>query len=311
MDKKNPHGHHDPEKEGCNDHTSPDEYHEPQKDYGDCYPSPNGYLGPVVDPCDLHSPPASHYCEPVGDPCYQGPVITPAHGWLSSPVSRTGFAVSRGWLPNGWPASEMEGMKNFPLFTNGNSSANLVWFPGEGGPFPDSIHIFPGVASPVPDGRIFSGGQTANNRDIVNLTDDELEMRHGVRWPRTNVESGQYLPISWNHTVVHATRGYRYFITRNGWDPTRRATRADFEDAPFASVINRTPPLNTLPTQTIKLPTNKTGHHIILSVWMVANTGAGFILPSTLTSVAVAVAVVAAVVVAVVADGKSGAVVSE
>ncbi|WP_374191078.1 lytic polysaccharide monooxygenase [Candidatus Symbiopectobacterium sp. 'North America'] len=146
----------------------------------------------------------------------------------------------------------------------------------KGGPFPDSIHIFPGVASPVPDDRIFSGGQTANNRDIVNLTDAELEMRHGVRWPRTNVESGQYLKIIWNHTVVHATRGYRYFITRNGWDPTRRATRADFEDAPFASVINRTPPLNTMPTQTIKLPTDRTGHHIILSVWMVSDTGAGF-----------------------------------
>ncbi|MGL9734727.1 MAG: lytic polysaccharide monooxygenase [Symbiopectobacterium sp.] len=130
--------------------------------------------------------------------------------------------------------------------------------------------------SPVPDGRIFSGGQTANNRDIVNLTDAELEMRHGVRWSRTNVESGQYLEITWNHTVVHATRGYRDFITRNGWDPTRRATLADFEDAPFTSVINRTPPLNTMPTQTIKLPTDRTGHHIILSVWMVSDTRAGF-----------------------------------
>ncbi|WP_367273001.1 lytic polysaccharide monooxygenase [Candidatus Symbiopectobacterium sp.] len=28
--------------------------------------------------------------------------------------------------------------------------------------------------------------------------------------------------------------------------------------------------------QTIKLPTDRTGHHIILSVWMVLDTGAGF-----------------------------------
>lgn len=152
MDKKNQHDHHGPEKqhcddytppnehhcppnEGCGSHTPPGEYHDPRKDYGDCYPSPNGYLGPVVDPCDLHSPPEGHCCQPADDPCYQGPVITPAHSWLASPQSRTGFAVSRGWLPNGWPASEMEGMKNFPLFTNGNSSANLIWFPGEGGHF--------------------------------------------------------------------------------------------------------------------------------------------------------------------------------
>lgn len=62
MDKKNPHDHHGPEKQHCDDYTPPGEYHDPRKDYGDCYPSPNGYLGPV------------------DDPCYQGPVITPAHG---------------------------------------------------------------------------------------------------------------------------------------------------------------------------------------------------------------------------------------
>lgn len=183
-------------------------------------------------------------------------------------------------------------MKNFPRFTNGNSSADILWFPGEGGPYPDSIHIFPGVASPVPDGLIFSGGQTQTNRDIVNLTDSELQMRHGVTWPRTQVQNGQYLSISWNHTVVHATRGYRYFITRNGWNPNRRAIRADFEEVPFASIINRNLPFNVMPTQTIRLPTGRTGHHIILSVWLVADTGAGFILPLMLISVAVMKAVV-------------------
>ena len=202
--------------------------------------------------------------------------ITPAHGWLGNPVSRTAFAVNRGWLPNGWPASEMEGMKNFPMYTNGRGPGDLIWFDGEGGPYSDSTHIFAGVASPVPDGLILSGGRTENNRDIVNLTDAELMMRHGAMWPITEVKAGQYLPINWFRTVSHSTRGYRYFITRNGWNQTRPATRMDFERVPFASVINMTGPLNIIPDQTIKLPLNKKGHHIILAIWMVADTGAGF-----------------------------------
>lgn len=263
MDKKNPHGHHghhDHEKHGCNDHTPP-----------------NGDHGPVVDPCDQYTPPENHHCEPVYDPCNEVPEITPAHGWLTSPVGRTAFAISRGWLNSGWPASEMEGMKNFPRFTNGNSSADLLWFAGEGGPYRDDIYIFPGVTSPLPDGVIFSGGQTADRRDIVNLPDSELQMTKGYSWPRTQVEADEYLTIHWNHTQPHSTRGYRYFITRDDWDPNRRATREDFEDAPFASIINHAgDPTDVMPTQTIRLPSGKTGHHIILSIWLVADTGAGF-----------------------------------
>lgn len=208
------------------------------------------------------------------------PKITPAHGWLATPIGRTQYAVTRGWIftaPNGWPASEMEGMKNFPMYTNGTNSRDLIWFPGEGGPYlNDSTHIFYGVTSPLPDGVLFSGGQTANDRDIVNFTDSELMMRHGVMWPRTEVVAGQYLQINWHHTARHATRGYRYFITRDDWDPTRRATRHDFERMPFASVINMTAPLTTIDDQTIKLPSNKKGHHIILAIWLVQDTGAGF-----------------------------------
>jgi len=202
--------------------------------------------------------------------------IQPSHGWLSGPVGRTAFAVQRGWLANGWPASEMEGMKNFPLYTNGSSWQDLIWFNGEGGPYHDSVYIFAGVASPLPDEYLFSGGQTAGNRNVVNLTDSELQTKYGVVWPKTPVSAGENLTINWNHTVSHATRGYRYFITKDGWNKNERATRAHFEEVPFASIINMESDLSIKQTQTIKLPYNKTGQHIILSVWMIADTGAGF-----------------------------------
>ncbi|MGL4352480.1 MAG: lytic polysaccharide monooxygenase [Shewanella sp.] len=273
-------------KNSNHDHHSNPENHQgdsplPPPPYNPC----GGYPPPPPVPHDLccvpPRPPVFGYPpqpEPCGCDTYPVPEgITPAHGWLTTPVGRTQFAINRAWLNNGHPASEMEGMKNFPLFTNYDDNRGLIWFDGEGGPYADSTYIFPGVSSPLPDGLIFSGGQTGGNRGIVNLTDSELLNQHGVAWPKTAVEPGQYLTIHWNHTAVHSTRGYRYFITRDNWNPNRRATRADFEEVPFASVINRAGQGTPIwDQQSIALPRNKTGHHIILSIWLIADTGAGF-----------------------------------
>ena len=202
--------------------------------------------------------------------------VTQGHGWISTPVSRTAFAISQKWLEQSWQSTKMDGMKNFPLYTNGDSSDDLLWFPEEGGPFPDSIKIFNDAASPVPDHFIFSGGQKTLNRDIVNVADSELMMNHGVIWPVAEVQPGQYLLINWHYQAKAATRGYRYFITKDDWDPMRRAIRNDFEEVPFASIMNITAPLSAIETQTIKLPSNKKGRHIILALWMLQAQGSAF-----------------------------------
>lgn len=209
------------------------------------------------------------------------------HGWLNSPISRAEFCFQQGWF-NSWLASEVEGMKNFPA----DSISPLVWFQKEvaefGAPFPDSTEFAnDGGALPrqIPDGLILSAGREDSERVILNCTDDELMATKGVKWPVTDVKPGQVLDIKWNTPVVHATRGYRYFITKEGWDHNKRLTRADLELAPFYSIFNtkREPwgpnlqqdmPVHA--DQKIVLPTQKTGRHIILAIWLVADSAAGF-----------------------------------
>ncbi|MEA9392783.1 lytic polysaccharide monooxygenase auxiliary activity family 9 protein [Acerihabitans sp. TG2] len=211
----------------------------------------------------------------------------PAHGWLTSPVSRAEFAFRNNWLSS-WLTSEMEGMKNFPE----HSIAPLRWFDNErtqfGAPFPDSDQFAnDGGAVPrtVPDGFIISGGRADTSRNIVNFTDNELFAARGVRWPVTPVVAGGTYPIFWHTTVWHPVRGYRYFITKDGWDQNMRLRRADLELTPFQSVFNRHrnhwgPDLRqTMPAispQNVRMPMGKRGRHIILAVWLVADSAAGF-----------------------------------
>lgn len=190
----------------------------------------------------------------------------------------------------------MEGMKNFPQFSN---NTGLVWFDGERGPYPDSIGLDPSIPATIPDGYIFSGGRQ-DVRDVVN--------NPNVAWPRTNVIANQYLDIRWHVTASHRYRGFRYFITRPDWlerqSPNSRPRRTDFESEPFASIFNRqrefwtsTPELMSAPirgpstrptdqepyepgeydaTHTIRIPGGRKGHHIILGIMIVADAGNGF-----------------------------------
>jgi len=210
----------------------------------------------------------------------------PAHGWLDSPVSRAEFAFRNGWLRE-YLTSEMEGMKNFPEI----SIAPLRWFANEitqfGAPFPDSAEFANdngAVSRTIPDGFIISGGRT-DARNIVNFTDNELFNTRGVRWPVTPVVGGGTYPIFWRTTIWHPVRGYRYFITKDGWDQNIRLRRADLELTPFQSVFNTHrnhwgPDLRqTMPAispQNVRMPMGKRGRHIILAVWLVADSAAGF-----------------------------------
>lgn len=194
-------------------------------------------------------------------------------------------------------AGEMEGMKNFPAFTNPNDGRGLLWFPGEGGPFQDSLDFMAGAPIPqyIPDGYIFSGGRTDQRRIVNDPT---------LNWPREKVLANQYVTMRWRVTAPHRYRGFRYFITRPDWlvgrNPNEGPRRADFEAAPFASIFNSENPFWVFPLEsmsapnrvpatspdpepgeydamhTIRIPGGRRGHHIILGIMMVADAGNGF-----------------------------------
>ncbi|MET7490859.1 lytic polysaccharide monooxygenase auxiliary activity family 9 protein [Streptomyces sp900116325] len=133
---------------------------------------------------------------------------------------------------------------------------------------PQSVEAPKGFPAAGPaDGKICSGAH-----DNFAALDDP----RGGSWPATKVTAGQGFSFRWQFTARHATTDFRYYITKNGWDPTKPLTRAALESQPFMTVPygGQQPPATL--TQQGTIPTQKTGRHIILSVWNIADTGNAF-----------------------------------
>ncbi|MFF3734660.1 lytic polysaccharide monooxygenase [Streptomyces sp. NPDC002476] len=162
-----------------------------------------------------------------------------SHGYTDNPISRQKLCANGTVTGCGniqWEPQSVEGPKGFP------------------------------AAGPA-DGKICSGG---------NSVFAELDDPRGGNWPATKVTAGQGFSFRWQFTARHATSDFRYYITKNGWDPTEPLTRADLEPQPFMTVPygGKQPPATL--TQQGTIPTQKTGKHIILSVWNVADTTNAF-----------------------------------
>ncbi|WP_366300154.1 lytic polysaccharide monooxygenase auxiliary activity family 9 protein [Pseudomonas atacamensis] len=191
------------------------------------------------------------------------------HGRVISPASRGAVAIDLGLL-GAWQVNEMEGGKNFPAV--------------DAGPFPQPFETDSDSVAPPADGYILSGGKT-DARDCVNYTDDEMSKKLGrsFSWPLLNVDPGQILEVSWAYTAPHTTRGYRWLITKDGWDPQQRISRGQLETQPFFEDFYPQVPyyshageLKAKVDHQVKLPANKQGHHVIVLMWIVANTGNAF-----------------------------------
>ncbi|MCX4534915.1 lytic polysaccharide monooxygenase [Streptomyces sp. NBC_01669] len=162
-----------------------------------------------------------------------------SHGYTDNPISRQKLCANGTVTDCGaiqWEPQSVEAPKGFP------------------------------AAGPA-DGRICSGGH-----DNFAALDDP----RGGNWPATKVTAGQGFSFRWQFTAQHATTDFRYYITKNGWDPTKPLTRAALESQPFMTVPygGQRPPATL--TQQGTIPTQKTGKHIILSVWTIADTGNAF-----------------------------------
>ena len=107
----------------------------------------------------------------------------------------------------------------------------------------------------IPDGQICSGGNPKYAAYDAPRAD----------WPVTRVQPGQNFDFVYGAWVPHPG-GFRLYITKDGFDPTKPLTWDDFEEEPFFEA-NPQPPLdNGAYRWTTRLP-NKTGRHIIYSVW--------------------------------------------
>ncbi len=181
------------------------------------------------------------------------------HGHVFSPESRAYFAWQEGKLDTG-ALNQREAGKFFPATASGLRDAIAA---------DDIVN-----STPPADGQIASAGQATG----------KFLDTPGSDWKKHDVKSGETLTVSWNYSAVHLTRRWNYFMTRENWDPSQPLSRAQFEAQPFHMVQLTEQPFwshnNALrpPQPTVHdmtLP-ERTGYHVMLAVWEVADTGNAF-----------------------------------
>lgn len=97
-----------------------------------------------------------------------------------------------------------------------------------------------------------------------------LDEQSSSRWTKRAITAGAQ-NFSWALTAFHKTRGFRYYITQQNWNPNASLTRAAFDLQPFC-VVNFG---NTVPPQVVTHSCNvpqRSGHQIILGVWEIGDT---------------------------------------
>ncbi|MGL5129401.1 MAG: N-acetylglucosamine-binding protein GbpA [Aeromonas popoffii] len=160
-----------------------------------------------------------------------------AHGYISQPESR-----------------------NYLCKTGGNSQCGAVQWE------PQSVEGPSGFPQSGPqDGQIASAGSP--NWSALNAQTSD-------RWARREVQAGPFA-ISWTFTANHVTRNWRYYLTKQDWNPNQSLTRAAFDLTPFCVVDGNMvqPPKQV--THRCTLP-ERTGYQLILGVWEVGDTSNSF-----------------------------------
>ncbi|MFF4893347.1 lytic polysaccharide monooxygenase auxiliary activity family 9 protein [Micromonospora chersina] len=112
----------------------------------------------------------------------------------------------------------------------------------------------------IPDGELCSGGLSAYRGLDLPRAD----------WPATTLTAGARHTFRYRTTIPHKGT-FRFYATTASYAPTRRLTWADLDEKPFLAVTD--PPIREgayeMPG---RLPTGRTGRHIIYTVWQNSNT---------------------------------------
>ncbi|RED40365.1 lytic polysaccharide monooxygenase [Paenibacillus sp. VMFN-D1] len=101
-----------------------------------------------------------------------------------------------------------------------------------------------------------------------------LDEQSQARWSKVNLSPGTNT-FSWTLTARHATTSWKYYITKQNWNPNTPLTRDSFDLTPFCSEnYNGVQPGATY-TSTCNVP-SRTGYQVILAVWEIADTANAF-----------------------------------
>ncbi|CAH8711942.1 lytic polysaccharide monooxygenase [Paenibacillus thiaminolyticus] len=130
---------------------------------------------------------------------------------------------------------------------------------------PQSLEAHKGFPAAGPaDGKIAS----------ANGAFPELDQQSATRWSKVSITPGT-TTFHWTIEANHATTSWKYYITKQNWNPDEPLTRASFDLTPFCSVDykGKQPPHSY--SDTCDVP-SRTGYQVILAVWEIADTANAF-----------------------------------
>ncbi|MEH6944414.1 lytic polysaccharide monooxygenase [Bacillus sp. JJ722] len=162
-----------------------------------------------------------------------------AHGFVEKPTSRAALCGAN--------------------YGSLNSSCGSVMYE------PQSLEAPKGFPQAGPaDGKIASAG---------GLFGGILDQQTSDRWFKNTLTGGENT-FTWKYSAPHSTSKWHYYITKKGWNPNEPLTRANFE--PIGVIKHNGSAASNNLTHKINLPTDRSGYHVILAVWDVADTANAF-----------------------------------
>ena len=114
------------------------------------------------------------------------------------------------------------------------------------------------------DGKLASAGVTGF---------EPLDEQTATRWHKSVINPGN-LTISWNQTAQHRTSTWDYYITKTGWNPNPPLKISDIEL--IAQIDDKATVPPKIVNQTITVPQDRKGYHVILAVWNISDTTNAF-----------------------------------
>ena len=165
-----------------------------------------------------------------------------AHGYLSEPPSRNLLCSSK--------AGKIENFNCGSVAYEPQSVEGKQGFPAAG----------------APDGEIASGG-------VVQFS--ELNEQSVDRWKVNSIKPGAH-QFKWTFTAPHVTKEFKYYLTKQGWNPNAKLTRDQFDLNPFCTIDGGMKKADQIGPHNCTIPSDKKGHHVMLSTWHVGDTAGMF-----------------------------------
>ncbi|MDN3185231.1 lytic polysaccharide monooxygenase [Enterococcus faecalis] len=179
---------------------------------------------------------------------FVGSLKASAHGYVSSPISRVKNSEANGF---GWEA--------------GLDSSQ-----------PSIISTPQGIEAPTKllDSGKINGKLSSGGRPDYSKLDEQTE----TRWVKTAINSGEN-DFTWTITAEHKTNRFRYYMTKQGWNPN---TPLSLDNMELIGVVGQPIgkdlpsglgfPVGKQESHKITIPSDRKGYHVIYSVWDINDT---------------------------------------